>query len=180
MQVCNACPPGSRSFTPGCQALVHWMRVLDGSSIHLVYVACLFRPPTAEKKDRDMRIGLLEDDPELCTMLIEMLETGGHTVSAYHDGLDFLAALHLEEPTTLLSPFDMLLVDLILSGDIDGVQVIHQVRMKYPYLPIIVISAVAPSHLEAVTKRYPGVKALQKPFKVRQLFAIIKGEESFL
>jgi DNA-binding response OmpR family regulator len=127
-----------------------------------------------------MRIGLLEDNPELCTMLKEMLETGGHAVSAYHDGLDILAALPLEEPTTLPVPFDILLIDLILSGDIDGVQVIHQVRMKYPYLPIVVISAVASSRLEAVTKRYPGVKALQKPFKLRQLFAAIKGEESFL
>lgn len=113
-------------------------------------------------------------------MLKEMLETGGHAVSAYHDGLDILASLPLEEPTTLPVPFDILLIDLILSGDIDGVQVIDQVRMKYPYLPIVVISAVASSRLEAVTKRYPGVKALQKPFKLRQLFAAIKGEESFL
>ncbi len=127
-----------------------------------------------------MRIGLLEDDPKLRAMLVEMLETGGHAVSAYHNSLDILAALQLEEPTTLLSPFDMLLVDLILSGDIDGAQVIHQVKMKYPDLPIVVISAVTPSQLEAVTKRFPGVKALQKPFKLRQLFAAIEGEESFL
>lgn len=127
-----------------------------------------------------MRIGLLEDDPELCTMLVEMLETSGHAISTYYNGLDFLAALRLEEPTIPRSPFDLLLVDLILSGDIDGVQVIHQVRMKYPNLPIVVISAVAPSHLEAVTKRYPGVKALQKPFKLRQLLAAIEEEESSL
>jgi DNA-binding response OmpR family regulator len=147
---------------------------------NVVYLACRFQPPTVEEKDRDMRIGLLEDDPELCAMLKEMLGTGGHAVSVYHDGLDFLTALHLEEPTTLISPFDILLVDLIISGGIDGVQVIHQVRMKYPYLPIVVVSAVAPSHLEAVTRRYPGVRALQKPFKLRQLFAAIEGEESSL
>ena len=127
-----------------------------------------------------MRIGLLEDDPELCTMLVEMLETGGHAVSTYYDGLDILAALRLEEPTTPLSPFDLLLVDLILSGDIDGEQVIHQVRMRYSDLPIIVISAVTSSHLEAVIRRYPGVKALRKPFKLRNLFAVIEGEQSFL
>ena len=38
-----------------------------------------------------MKIGLLEDNPELCSMLKEMLETGGHTVSAYFDGSEFLA-----------------------------------------------------------------------------------------
>jgi DNA-binding response OmpR family regulator len=127
-----------------------------------------------------MKIGLLEDDTELCSMLKEMLETGGHAVSAYRDGLDILAALHLEKPTIFLSPFDILLVDLILSGDIDGEQVIYQVGMTHPDLPIVVISAVASSHLEAIKKRYPGVKALQKPFKLRDLFAVIEGEQRLL
>jgi DNA-binding response OmpR family regulator len=122
-----------------------------------------------------MRIGLLEDDPAICEMVQEMLETAGHSVSAYQDGSDILAVLHLEEPSTLPPAFDILLVDLILSGDITGEQVIHQVRMIYPYLPIVAISAVAASRLQAVTKRYPGVRTLQKPFKLRDLFAAIEG-----
>ena len=127
-----------------------------------------------------MRIGLLEDDAELCAMLKEMLEAGRHNVSAYLDGSEILAAFHLEEPNAFPPPFDILLVDLILSGDIDGEQVIHHVRMRYSDLPIVVISAVASSHLEAVIRRYPGVKALRKPFKLRNLFAAIEGEQSFL
>ncbi len=122
-----------------------------------------------------MRIGLLEDDLAICEMIQEMLQTIGHIVSAYQDGSDILAALHLEEPTAIPPPFDILFVDLILSGDVTGEQVIHQVRMKCPDLPIVVISAVAASHLEAVTKRYPGVRALQKPFRLRDLFAAIEG-----
>jgi DNA-binding response OmpR family regulator len=127
-----------------------------------------------------MRIGLLEDDAELCAMLKEMLEAGGHSVSAYLDGSEILATFHLDEPKAFPPPFDVLLVDLILSGEIDGEQVIHQVRMRYSDLPIVVISAVASSQLEAVIRRYPGVKALRKPFKLRNLFAAIEGEQSFL
>lgn len=127
-----------------------------------------------------MRIGLLEDDAELCAMLKEMLEAGGHSVSAYLDGSEILATFHLDEPKGFPPPFDLLLVDLILSGEIDGEQVIHQVRMRYSDLPIVVISAVTSSHLEAVIRRYPGVKALRKPFKLRNLFATIEGEQSFL
>lgn len=121
-----------------------------------------------------MRIGLLEDDPAICEMMQEMLGTVGHMVSAYQDGSDILTALHLEKPTAL-PPFDILFVDLILSGDISGEQVIYQVRMTYTSLPIVVISAVAASHLQAVVRRYPGVRALQKPFKLRDLFAAIEG-----
>ncbi len=128
-----------------------------------------------------MRIGLLEDDLAICEMMQEMLGTVGHSVSAYQDGSDILAALHLEEEPAALPPaFDILLVDLILSGDITGEQVIHQVRMIYPCLPIVVISAVAASQLQAVARRYPGVRALQKPFKLRDLFAAIEGEKRSL
>lgn len=122
-----------------------------------------------------MRIGLLEDDSMICEMLQEMLQTRGHIISTYHNGSDILAALHLEEPTALPRPFDILLADLILPGDITGEQVIHQARMIYPYMPIVVISAVAASRLEAVTRYYPGVRALQKPFKLRDLFTVIEG-----
>src|SRR6266567_3608389 len=132
------------------------------------------------EKRPEMKIGLLEDDPELCILLKEILETGGHAVSVYRDGLDILAVLHSAKPTAFLPPFDILLVDLILPGDIDGEQVIYQVRMTYPDLPIVVISAVASSHLEAITKRFPGVKALQKPFKLRDLFAAIEGAQKLL
>lgn len=127
-----------------------------------------------------MRIGLLEDDTAICEMMQEMLQFGGHAVSTYNDGWDILAVLHLEEPTALPPPFDILFVDLLLSGDITGEQVIHQMRMIYPNLPIVVISAVAASHLQAVVRRYPGVRALQKPFKLRDLFAAIEGEKRSL
>ena len=150
---------------------------LDGSSAYLVYLPCLFRPPTG-KKNQDMRIGLREDDPAICAMMQEMLETAGHSVSAYQDGSDFLAAFHLEEPTALPPAFDILLVDLILAGDRAGEQVIQHVRMTYPSLPIVIISAVAASHLQAVARRYPDVRILQKPFKMRDLFAAIEGRNA--
>src|SRR5713226_3130844 len=138
------------------------------------------RCATFLSKRLSMRIGLLEDDAELCAMLKEMLEAGGHSVSAYLDGSEILATFHLDEPKAFPPPFDVLLVDLILSGEIDGEQVIHQVWMRYSDLPIVVISAVTSSHLEAVIRRYPGVKALRKPFKLLNLFAVIEGEQSFL
>jgi len=127
-----------------------------------------------------MRIGLLEDDPVICEMLQEMLQTGGHIISAYQNGSEILTAFPSQELTALPPPFDLLLVDLILSGDISGEQVIHQVRMMFPYLPIVIISAVAASHLEAVTRRYPGIKSLQKPFRLRDLFATIGEYEHSL
>jgi DNA-binding response OmpR family regulator len=127
-----------------------------------------------------MRIGILEDDPGICRMLQEMLETVGHEVSTYDNGLDILAALMAEDLTALLPQFDVLLVDLFVPGEIAGVQVIHQTRALYPDLHIVVISAASSQDLQTVQIRYPGVAVLQKPFKLRDLLATIQTSENLL
>lgn len=126
-----------------------------------------------------MRIGVLEDDPALCVMVQEMLEIKGHTISTYHDGAALVRALQQEEPADLLPPFDLLLVDLILPGTLSGEQVIAHVRRTYSTLPLVILSAAPSSQLEDVLRSYAGVKALRKPFKLRNLHAAIAGEDTF-
>jgi DNA-binding response OmpR family regulator len=127
-----------------------------------------------------MRIGILEDDPGICRMLHEMLETVGHQASTYNNGLDILAALMSEDPTALLPQFDVVLIDLFVPGEIAGIQVIHQVRTLYPDLHIVVISAASSQDLRTVQVRYPGVTVMQKPFKLRDLLAAIQKSENLL
>ena len=119
-----------------------------------------------------MRIGILEDEPGISTMLQEMLETSGYEVFTYNRGLDILAALMAE--------FDVLLIDLFIPGEIAGAQVIHQVKTLYPDLHIVVISAASLQDLQTVQRRYPGVKVLPKPFKMRALLAAIEQQENLL
>ena len=127
-----------------------------------------------------MRIGILEDEPGISTMLQEMLETSGYEVFTYNRGLDILAALMAEEATSLLPQFDVLLIDLFIPGEIAGAQVIHQVKTLYPDLHIVVISAASLQDLQTVQRRYPGVKVLPKPFKMRALLAAIEQQENLL
>ncbi len=121
-----------------------------------------------------MRIGVLEDDPAICGLLKEVLERLGHVVSVHRNGLDFLMEVLEEEQVTLSRPFDVVLVDLLLPTDISGIQAIHQVRISSPDLPIVVVSAVPSRDLEVVKTRYPGVKALQKPFRLADLLEAIE------
>ncbi len=126
-----------------------------------------------------MRVGILEDDPGICKMLQEMLETSGYEVFAYNRGLDILAAIIAEESNPLLPQFDTLLIDLFIPGEIAGTQVIHQVKTLYPDLHIVVISAASLQDLQTVEIRYPGVKVLPKPFKMRDLLAAIRQQKNF-
>ncbi len=113
-------------------------------------------------------------------MLQEMLETSGYEVSTYNRGLDILAAIITEESTLLLPQFDVLLIDLFIPGEIAGAQVIHQVKTLYPDLHIVVVSAASLQDLQTVQIRYPGVRVLPKPFKLRDLLTAIQQPENLL
>lgn len=122
-----------------------------------------------------MRIGVIEDNPSISGLLKERLELAGHEVLLYREGWTFLEQhLSVEELAPLPTPFDVILVDLLLPGGVSGVQIISEARKDFPDLRIVVISAVPSWDLENVTRSYPGVKALQKPFTLRDLITAIE------
>jgi DNA-binding response OmpR family regulator len=126
-----------------------------------------------------MNIGVVEDDPRISEILSEILERSHHVVSMYQRGWDILDAVFFEESAINLQPFDILLVDLLLQGEISGVQVIAQMRQSFPRLPIVVISAVSSHDLENVKRMYPDVQMIQKPFTMDVLLAALEKAVSY-
>lgn len=126
-----------------------------------------------------MKIGVLEDDPNICEVLTVMLEQNHHVVSIYQRGWDILDAVFFEESAVIPQPFDILLVDLLLQGEISGVQVIAQMRQSFPHMPIVVISAVSSQDLDNVKRMYPQVQIIQKPFTMDVLLAALETAASY-
>ena len=126
-----------------------------------------------------MNIGVLEDDPRICEILTEILERNHHLVSLYQQGWDILDAVFFEESPFHPQPFDILLVDLLLQGEISGIQVIAQMRQSFPNMPIVVISAVSSHDLENVQRMYPEVKIIQKPFSMDALLNALETPVSY-
>lgn len=126
-----------------------------------------------------MRIGVLEDDAAICDVLTEILERKHHTVSIYQQGWDILDAVFFEESVVSPLPFDVLLVDLLLQGEISGVQVIAQMHQFFPNLPIVIISAVSAEDLVNVKRIYPQVQIIHKPFTTPDLLAALERAVSY-
>ncbi len=120
-----------------------------------------------------MNIGAVEDDPRISEILTIALEQSHHVVSMYQRGWDILDAVFFAEPAANAQPFDILLVDLLLQGEISGIQVIAQMRQSFPHLPIVVISAVSSQDLENVRRMYPDIQMIQKPFTMDVLLAAL-------
>lgn len=126
-----------------------------------------------------MKIGILEDDPQICEILTVALEQNHHVVSTYRQGWDILDAAFFEESAINPRPFDILLVDLLLQGEISGVQVIAQMRQSFPSMPIVVISAVSSHDLDNVKRMYPEVQIIQKPFMINILLDTLEKAVSY-
>ncbi|MFA7178889.1 MAG: response regulator, partial [Dehalococcoidales bacterium] len=76
-----------------------------------------------------MKILLVEDDQKLCQLLSQGLWDEGHTVEVAHDG----------EWGSLLaktSDYDLIMLDVMLPGDLNGVDVCRLIRQEGITTPV--------------------------------------------
>ncbi len=124
--------------------------------------------------DQDVKIAVLDDNVIIGEMLQQGLELVRHTVVVYSSPSKFFTNIHAEESKAASAPFDLIIVDLLLSEEFSGVEVIHQVRNTFPNLPAILISAGSSWEIDAARRALPTVRVLRKPFKMTTLLAMIK------
>lgn len=80
-----------------------------------------------------MNIYIVEDDELLTLMLERMVEKMGHSiVGKSQTGADAISSINTTDP-------DLVLMDIILQDDIDGIQVVEQIKKKKNY-PVIYIT----------------------------------------
>ena len=112
-----------------------------------------------------MRVLVVEDDREIRTMMQSSLGVEGFQVATAVSVREAKALLHNQLP-------DVLVLDLGLP-DGDGIELVHEVRKRYP-LPILVVSA---RHQESQKIQLLDAGAddyLTKPFSVGELLARIR------
>ena len=109
------------------------------------------------------RILLVEDDPDVAGMMVEVLEIFDHEAS---HAADAQAALALVDAG--LRP-DLVLTDLMMPGDLDGVELAAALRARLPGLPVVVTTG----HVASAETDAAHLPVLVKPFSPEQLEAAI-------
>jgi two-component system OmpR family response regulator len=111
-----------------------------------------------------MKVLLVEDNERVTQFVIKGLQEAGHTADHAANGRDgmFLAASE---------PYDVIVMDRMLPGDIDGLAIIEALRKSGRRTPILILSA-----LGEVDERIRGLRAggddyLTKPFAFGELLA---------
>ena len=113
------------------------------------------------------RILLVEDEMQIQKLVKMNLEIEGYEVIALDDGHGVLNILSSEH-------IDLIILDLMLPN-IDGLQILEQVRLRYSELPILILSA-----RDGSADRVQGLKngaddSLTKPFNLEELILRVEG-----
>ncbi|MDQ7825771.1 MAG: response regulator transcription factor [Candidatus Eremiobacteraeota bacterium] len=121
---------------------------------------------TTPEAPRKKRIYLVEDEEEICEIVIKFLEREGYEVAAYYRGDTAMEALRENPP-------DLAILDIMLPG-MDGIEILKEIR-KSLLLPVIFISA-----KKTEVDRILGIELgaddyVPKPFSFRELTARVKA-----
>jgi DNA-binding response OmpR family regulator len=111
---------------------------------------------------------LVEDEEHLAVGLRYNLENAGYEVVLARNASDALAAVDA-------APFDLLIVDVMLPGDLDGFDIARAVRRRSDFTPIIMLTA-----RDLLEDRVDGIDAgaddyVTKPFDLQELLARVRG-----
>jgi len=108
---------------------------------------------------------VVDDDPEMRALLVDVLRNEGYDVVEAKDGTDAVLALRARR-------FDLILMDKNMPGP-SGLDLLPGFRRVCPDSQVIMMTAFGdvPSYMEAVEKG--AVEYLFKPFRMEELKAAI-------
>ena len=109
---------------------------------------------------------VVDDDPEMRSLLAEELEDEGYRVTVAKNGLDVLSELPFQS-------YDLIITDWKLPVR-DGLQILKSVRELNPKMPFVLITAFGDAKLKRRVER-TGAVYLQKPFSMEGFKAMVRS-----
>ena len=113
-----------------------------------------------------MRILLIDDDAELCSLLAEFLKREGFTVECAHEG-------HAGLSRAVAGDVDLVVLDVMLPG-IDGFEILRRLRQQSK-VPVLMLTARGEDVDRIVGLELGADDYLPKPFNPRELAARIRA-----
>lgn len=111
---------------------------------------------------------VVDDEPEICTMLAARLVKRGYNVSTAKDGEDGLALIKSEKP-------DLVLLDVMMPG-ISGWDVVRALKEDpaTQHVKIVMVTAIGAITNEITARMYGADAHMDKPFEFELLEALIR------
>lgn len=119
--------------------------------------------------DKEESILVVDDDPEFCKTLKDILTLKGHQVETETEPKSVLG--HLEKNYRLA----IVLLDLKL-GEVNGVEVLKDIQARYPGKPVVLITGYRKEMADSIeqARKIGAYTCLYKPLEMDDLFKLIE------
>jgi PAS domain S-box-containing protein len=106
----------------------------------------------------DGKVLVVEDNPEVAEATVSMLSQLGYIVHAVHNADEALAAIEQGN-------FDLVVSDVVMAGDLDGVALARAIRERKPKLPVVLVTGYSETTAAVSTEFI----VLRKPFELSEV-----------
>ncbi|MBV5317711.1 MAG: sigma-54-dependent Fis family transcriptional regulator [Desulfobulbaceae bacterium] len=110
-----------------------------------------------------MTILIADDDPVIRKLFEKRLSKEGYEVTVASDGTEAAKLLHA-------MPFDVVITDLVMPGDIGGIELLNLAKEKSVEIEVIVITAHSSVDTAVDAMKKGAVDYLEKPVNFDELF----------
>ena len=118
-------------------------------------------------RGKGKRILVVDDEPAIQRILRRNLIMSGYEVLTADNGVEAVEMVRLHQP-------DLMLLDICMPGDLDGVDVCARVR-EFAHIPIIILSAVTEEKQKVKALDMGADDYLTKPFGNDELQARVRA-----
>jgi DNA-binding response OmpR family regulator len=115
-----------------------------------------------------VRILVVEDEDAIAAFEVTTLEREGFDVARVRTGEEALSRIEESSP-------DLVLLDLMLPGDVDGLRVCRVIRQSETYIPVIMVTAKDEDVDKVVGLELGADDYITKPFSGRVLLARVRA-----
>ncbi|MDJ0764016.1 MAG: ATP-binding protein [Myxococcota bacterium] len=167
-----------------CHAIIkkHSGAVTIDSQINVGTTVSIYLPTADEsaKEERNLlhgmpeitgRILVMDDEESMCDVAVGMLELLGWETVCTRSGEEAVAAFKQE--TAAKRHFDLIFLDLTVSGGIGGEQTMREIRTLDPSVLGIVVSGYTDSPVLANPEKYGFAAKIEKPYNISNLKRVI-------
>jgi DNA-binding NtrC family response regulator len=119
---------------------------------------------------------VIDDDPQMRSLLIDHLELSNYDVKPFSDGLEAMG--FLMGPSPEAAQVELILTDLRMP-EMDGLSVLRQLKPQRPHLPVIIMTAHATIESAIEGLRKGAFDYILKPFKLTEISHVVERAISY-
>lgn len=122
----------------------------------------------ALEENRAPRIAIVDDDPEMRSLLQDYFCSLGHQVCAFDSAPAALSALQAKPSEATDAPIDLVISDIKMP-QMDGLTFVDRLKLLHPEIPVILITAFGSIETAIDAMKRGAFHYIVKPFKLAEV-----------